>query len=57
VFLPSQEQLVRVPWVESEMQGVILDFSDSGLKQRAFAIVEVVGGLRIVVPVEKLKRR
>lgn len=36
------------------MQGVIVAFSDSGPKQRAFAIVEIVGGLRMVVPVEKL---
>jgi hypothetical protein len=33
---------------------MIVDFSDSGLKLRAFAVVEVVNGRTMVVAVEKL---
>jgi hypothetical protein len=39
---------------DTEIEGTIVDFSDSGLKLRAFAVVEVVNGRTMVVPVEKL---
>ena len=55
VFLPSQDELFNAPSDDTEMEGAIVDFSDSGLKPRAFAIVEVVGGQTMVVPVGKLK--
>ncbi len=38
-----------------EMEGVIVDFSDSGTRPRAFAVVELATGETIVVPVEKIK--
>jgi hypothetical protein len=37
------------------MEGAIVGFSDSGPRQRAFAVVEVVHRQTMVVPVEKLK--
>jgi len=55
VFLPSQEELLSAPSADTEMEGTIVDFSDSGLKLRAFAVVEVVNKQTMVVPVEKLK--
>jgi hypothetical protein len=36
------------------MEGVIVDFSDSGNARRAFAVVEVVRTETVVVPVDKL---
>ncbi len=39
---------------EKETEGAIVDFSDSGAKPRAFAVVEVDDGQTIVIPVEKL---
>jgi hypothetical protein len=55
VFLPGQEELLNPPPAKTEMEGAIVDFSDSGLKPHAFAIVEVADGQTMVVPVEKLK--
>jgi hypothetical protein len=55
VFLPGQEELLSAPSTGTEMEGAIVDFSDSGLKLRAFAVVDVVNGQTMVVPVEKLK--
>ena len=55
VFLPSQEELLGAPSAETEMEGVIVHFSDSGLNLRAFAVIEMATGQRMVVPVEKLK--
>ena len=52
VFLPSPEDLLMAP--EKETEGAIVDFSDSGAKPRAFAVVEVDDGQTIVIPVEKL---
>ena len=54
VFLPSPEDLLHVPLADREIEGTIVDFSDSGLKLRAFAVVEVVNGRTMVVAVEKL---
>lgn len=36
-------------------EGTIIDFSDSGKRARAYAVVEVVRRLSFVVPVEKLE--
>jgi hypothetical protein len=54
VFLASHEALFSAPDSSAEMKGVIVDFSDSGTRPRAFAVVELADGPTIVVPVEKL---
>ena len=56
VFLASQEDSITAPPGETELEGAIIAFSDSGMKPRAFAVVELASGQTIVVPVEKLKR-
>jgi hypothetical protein len=38
------------------MEGKIVDFSDSGLQFRAFAVVDVGDAQTVVVPVKKLHR-
>jgi hypothetical protein len=53
VFLPSAEDLIVAP--ETEMEGTIVNFSDSGTKRRVFAVIEVVTRRTVVVSVEKLK--
>jgi hypothetical protein len=57
VFLANDEHLVSEPTSSGEMEGVIVDFSDSGARLRAFAVVELAAGQTIVVPVEKLRIR
>jgi len=37
------------------MEGTIVDFSDSGLQLRVFAVIEVCGEQTVVVPVRKLR--
>jgi hypothetical protein len=44
-----------VPSGDEETAGVIVDFSDSGSMQNAFAVVELDDGQTMVVAVEKLK--
>lgn len=42
---PSEEELI---------EGTIIEFSDSGKEQRFFAVVEITGQERVVVPVGAL---
>jgi hypothetical protein len=39
----------------SEVEGTIMDFSDSGNVPRAFAVIEIVQKRRVVVPVATLQ--
>lgn len=55
VFLPVAEELFKPLSRESEVEGTIIDFSDSGTKPRAFAVVEVVEKHTVVVPVSELR--
>lgn len=41
----------------TEVDGTIVDFSDSGEATRVFAVVEVIQRQTVVVPAAKLKRR
>ncbi len=55
VFLPSQEAILAAPSAETELEGTIIDFSDSGQKVQVFAVVDVVRRQTVVVPVQKLE--
>lgn len=55
VFLPGPEELLTAPSAQSECEGTVVDFSDSGATPRFFALVEVVTRRTLVIPVEKLK--
>jgi len=51
VFLPSPGVLTAIVEEETELEGKILSFSDSGQKPRFFAVVEVLRAHSLVVPV------
>jgi hypothetical protein len=53
VFLPNPEEFTESQ--PAEMEGTLVDFSDSGLQSRVFGVVEVIGGQTVVVPVKKLQ--
>jgi hypothetical protein len=54
-FLPGSEEIRAGFWDVGEVEGTIMDFSDSGTAARAFALVEVVHKQTIVVPTERLR--
>ena len=54
MFLPSPEGLPHLSSADAETEGAIVDFSDSGPKRRAFAVVELDSGQTLVVAVENL---
>jgi hypothetical protein len=56
VFLPNAEDLHAVWGEQEELEGTVVDFSDSGSRRDAFAVVqiEVLVKKTAIVPVEKL---
>ena len=57
VFLPDLDELCA-PWNhEAEVEGTVIDFSDSGEASRVFAVVEVLQKQTVVVPIAKLNYR
>jgi len=55
VFLPSSGGALPSILEETELEGTIVDFSDSGLRSRFFAVIEVVRTQSLIVPVDKLE--
>lgn len=55
VFLCGAEQAVYAPPGEAELEGTVIDFSDSGLKSQVFAVIEMVRKQVVIVPIEKLR--
>lgn len=55
VFLPNAADLRAVFGENEELEGTVIDFSDSGSKHDAFAVVEVIEKRTAIVPVEKLR--
>ncbi len=55
IFLPSPGGALAAIPEETELEGTIVDFSDSGLKSRFFAVIEVVRTQSLIVPVDKLE--
>jgi hypothetical protein len=55
VFLPDAQEVLAALSLASEVEGTIVDFSDSGQAERAFAVVDVVQRRTIIVPVDKLR--
>ncbi|HLQ51103.1 MAG TPA: hypothetical protein VK129_06360 [Terriglobales bacterium] len=55
IFLPSPGGVLPSTPEETELEGTIVDFSDSGLRSRFFAVIEVVRIQLLIVPVDKLE--
>jgi hypothetical protein len=54
VFLPSPSGVFAALPGETEVEGTVVDFSDSGLRSCFFAVIEVVRTQSLIVPVDKL---
>lgn len=55
VFLPEIGAGSPISTGVTELEGTVIEFSDSGAKKRAYAVVEVVTRQMMVVPVRKLQ--
>lgn len=55
VFLPGPGGMLATLPEDTELEGTIIEFSDSGLKSRYFAVIEVVRTQSLIVPVHSLK--
>jgi hypothetical protein len=56
IFLPVADDLPRALTSADQLEGTVLNFSDSGLLPRVFAVVEVIARRSFVVRVEKLQK-
>jgi hypothetical protein len=54
-FLPEAEELPVLASPTEKLEGTIIDFSDSGLQLRHFAVVDVITRYAVVVPLERLE--
>lgn len=55
VYLPEAENALKSLSLDSEVEGVIVRFSDAGTRQDAFAVVEVVRRVTVVIPAGHFK--
>jgi len=55
VFLPEVHEVLASLTEELEVQGTIVDFSDSGNAQSVFAVVQLDGNQAVVVSVDRLR--
>ena len=55
VFLPDREEALKALSLHSEVEGIIVGFSDCGDVTQAFAVVDVVRRQTVVVPVDRLR--
>jgi len=55
VFLPNAVDLRAVFRDDEEIEGTVIDFSDSGNRQNAFAVVEIIRKQTVIIPIEKLQ--
>jgi len=55
IFLPSPEQAAARLALDDEVEGTIVEFSDSGSVPQAFAIVSVKRSVTVVVPTDRLR--
>jgi hypothetical protein len=54
VFLPRLDEESATP-IENELEGVVIGFTDTCQKVRAFAVIEVARKQLMIVPMEKLR--
>lgn len=54
-FLPGAEELAALAKPDEEVEGTVINFSDSGSKLGYFAVIDVIRRRAVVVPVEKLE--
>lgn len=57
IVLPAADDLSKALTSADELEGTVVNFSDSGLRPRVFAVVDVIARRSFVVPVEKLQKQ
>ena len=55
-FVPTPNDLLAYLTEETELQGTIVGFSDSGPMARYFAVVGVTASRRVIVPLDRIRR-
>lgn len=53
-FLPEPAEVLASLTAEAEINGVVVEFSDSGSSPRAYAVVQITPKQKVVLPVGAL---
>ena len=56
IFLPAFDDLPKALTPADQLEGTVVNFSDSGMLPRVFAVVDVIARRSFIVPVEKLQK-
>jgi hypothetical protein len=54
VYLPGVNEVLETLTERTELVGTVIEFSDSGMQQWAFAVIEMGTDQRVIVPVDKV---
>ena len=54
VYLPEPSEVLANLTAEAEANGVVVEFSDSGSSQRAYAVVQITPQQAVLLPVTAL---
>jgi hypothetical protein len=55
VYIPAPNEILVELHANDILQGRVLDFTDSGMTEQAFAVVEVEGvGRHVIVPMQRI---
>jgi hypothetical protein len=55
VFLPEPAEVLSHLTAEAEAQGVVVEFSDSGSRPKAYALVRITSQQSVLIPVSALR--
>lgn len=55
VFLPDPAEVLAGLTTETEAQGVVVEFSDSGSRPKTYALVRITSQQAVLVPVSALR--
>ena len=55
VFLPEPVEVLAALTADVETNGVVVEFSDSGSRPRAYALVRITAHQAVLLPVEALR--
>ena len=54
VYLPEPQEVLANLTPEAQAQGVVVEFSDSGDRPRAYALVQIAAQQAVLLPVDAL---
>jgi hypothetical protein len=55
IYIPEPREVLATLTIETLTEGVVIEFSDSGQRPRAYAVVQISGQQSVLLPVDALR--